>query len=265
MKPKTAIITGSATGLGYVTAIELARSGVNIAVNYKNSKEKADSLVALLQSDYGIKAVALQGDIAVSADARQVVAQARELLGTIDILVNNTGPFIRQHARLAEYSDEEWHHMIDGNLSSAFYMSRSVIPTMREKRWGRIINIGFDRAETAPGWIYRAAYAAAKTGLVSLTKTLAMEEAENGITVNMVCPGDIRGQWKEAGLELIKTMMKSYPCGTRPGTGEDIGRMIAFLCNEESDFITGAVVAVTGDVDVLSRHRKRSSGGEERR
>lgn len=255
MRGKSAIITGSATGLGYRTAIELARLGVNVAVNHVKSGEKAAALAALLQSQYGVKAVSVQGDVSQSSDAGQVAIRAGEALGTIDILINNAGPFIKRHVGLADTPEEEWRQMIDGNLSSAFYLSRLVIPGMRERGWGRIVNIGFEKAETAPGWIHHGAYAAAKTGLVSLTKTLAMEEAENGVTVNMVCPVDIKGAWKEAGLEEARAAAEGPVPVRRPGTGEDIGRTIAFLCGPDSDFITGAVIAVTGDTEVLARHR----------
>jgi 3-oxoacyl-[acyl-carrier protein] reductase len=117
-----------------------------------------------------------------------------------------------------------------------------------------MITIGFDRVETAPAWKFRSAYAAAKTGAASLTKTLAIEEAENGITVNMVCPGDIRGEYKEMKIKNVRDQSDiNNPIG-RPGTGEDIARVISFLCNEDSDFITGSVIPVTGGKDVLNKH-----------
>jgi 3-oxoacyl-[acyl-carrier protein] reductase len=120
---------------------------------------------------------------------------------------------------------------------------------MRNQKWGRIITIGYDRVETAPGWIYRSAFAAAKTGVASLTRTIAIEEAENGITANMVCPGDIINEWKESNIEdAIGTSRIG-----RKGTGEDIARVIAFLIDEKSDLITGSVIPVTGGLDVLGK------------
>jgi len=255
MRGKSAIVTGSATGLGYRTAIELARIGVNVAINHVHSKERAAALVEHLRARFGVDAVSVEGDVSQSTEAGRVVTGAMQALGEIDILVNNAGPFIRRPAKLAEYGEEEWRWMIDGNLSSAFFMSKLVIPGMRRRGWGRIVNIGFDRAETAPGWVCRAAYAAAKSGLVSLTKTVAMEEAENGITVNMVCPVDIEGAWKEASIEAARGAGKGIAHRRRPGTGEDIGRTIAFLCGRDSDFITGAVISVSGGMDVLFKHR----------
>ena len=220
-----------------------------------HSGERAAALVKHLKARFGVDAVSVEGDVSQSVGAGRVVTGAEQALGEIDILVNNAGPFIRRHAKLAEYGEEEWRQMIDGNLSSAFFMSRLVIPGMRARGWGRIVNIGFDRAETAPGWVSHAAYAAAKSGLVSLTRTVAMEEAEFGITANMVCPVDIVGSWKESSIEDARGSARGSAHCRRPGTGEDIGRTIAFLCGRDSDFITGAVISVTGDTDVLFKHR----------
>lgn len=122
--------------------------------------------------------------------------------------------------------------------------------------FGRIITYGFQDAEYTPGWVYRSAFSAAKVGLVSLTKTIALEEAEHGITANMVCPGNIVGEMKEAGIEEARMLRdQDTPIG-RSGTGEDIARLISFLCEENSDMITGSIISATGGLDVINRHRK---------
>jgi 3-oxoacyl-[acyl-carrier protein] reductase len=154
---------------------------------------------------------------------------------------------------MADYEVSEWDYLINGNLNSVFYLSNLLIPRMREKKWGRIITIGFDRVESAPGWIFRSAFAAGKAGLASLTKTIALEEAEHGITANMVCPGDIIGEWKEKAIvESLNEIDDSVPVG-RPGTGEDVSRVISFLADEKSSFITGSIIPVTGGKDVLGK------------
>ena len=154
---------------------------------------------------------------------------------------------------MSEYSIQEWQYMINGNLNSFFYLAQYILPYMRKQKWGRMITFGFDRSDTAPGWIYRSAFAAAKSGLTSLTKTLALEEAGNGITVNMICPGDIIPTWKEKSIEEAKVVQdESVPVG-RPGTGEDIARMVLFLSSDESSFITGSIIPVTGGKDVLGK------------
>ena len=254
---RAAIITGSATGLGVRTAVELALHGVSIGINYVQSKSEAEDLAAYLRSHFNVKAVTIQGNVAKSTEAGSVVKQFIREFGRVDILINNAGPFIHCRKKMADYSDMEWYQMIDGNLSSAFFMSRLVLPAMRERKWGRIINIGYDRCETAPGWVYRSAYAAAKTGLVALSRTLALEEAANGITVNVVCPGDIKVPWKDADIEQARVSANNQGAIERTGTGQDVGRVISFLCDQNSDYVTGAVISVNGNVDVLSRHRPK--------
>lgn len=250
---RVALITGSATGLGRRIAIELAKQSRDVAINYILSGDKARELGEVLRDNYQVEAIAVQGDVAKFSEARQAVQKTIDSLGPIDILVNNTGPYIFRRKAMVDHEIEEWHHMIDGNLSSAFYVSKLVIPQMRQNGWGRIINIGFGHAEMAPGWAFRSAYAAAKVGLVSLTRTLALEEARHGITVNMVCPGDIRGKWKEADIrESRENPEPAIPVGRR-ATGEDIARVVAFLCDEDSDFITGDIVSVTGAEYLLDR------------
>lgn len=253
MNKKTALITGAAKGIGKRTAYALAEAGFNITVNYCKSRQEAEQLVDDLNKRYPIAAVAVGGDITKPEDCRQLVAQTEARFGNVDVLIHNAGPFIKKRKKLVEYDELEWQYIVNGNLNSAFYLTKLILPGMRKKHWGRIITFGFDRVETAPGWIYRSAFAASKTGLASLTKTIALEEAENGITSNMICPGDITGEWKEKDIrDAIGVKDDSVPVG-RPGTGEDLARMVAFLCSEQSDFITGAVIPITGGKDVLGK------------
>ncbi|MBP2239449.1 3-oxoacyl-[acyl-carrier protein] reductase [Cytobacillus eiseniae] len=253
MREKTALITGGATGIGKRTAFLLAEKGIHLVINYRNSKDQAEMLVRELTEKFGTKNIAVQGDISNIEDCQQIASKAFSEFHTIDILIHNAGPYIHERKAMTEYSVENWNYIINGNLNAVFYLSKLLIPQMRKQNWGRIIMIGFDRVETAPGWIYRSAFAAAKSGSVSLMKTIALEEAENGITANMVCPGDITGEWKEKRInEAIVKRDKESPVG-RPGTGEDIARVIHFLVDEKSDFITGSVLSVTGGMDVLGK------------
>ncbi|MDQ0217925.1 SDR family oxidoreductase [Peribacillus cavernae] len=253
MKEKIAMITGGATGIGRKTAIMLAQSGISIAVTYRKSKSEAEVLINELQKLYGVNCIAVQGDAADEAECIQAVGTVLHTFGKIDILIHNAGPYIHERKTMIEYTSEEWNYLISGNLNGFFYMAKQVIPYMRSQKWGRIVTFGFERSDTAPGWIYRSAFAAAKSGLTSLTKTLALEEAQNGITVNMVCPGDIIGEWKESSIDAANQQKDAaVPIG-RPGTGEDLARVISFLCDEKSDFITGSVIPVTGGTDVLNK------------
>jgi 3-oxoacyl-[acyl-carrier protein] reductase len=251
---KTALITGGASGIGKRTAIQLAEKGYQLVINYRNSESEALSLVKQLNEYFGTKSIAVQGDIAIEEDCDRIVRDAFSAFSTIDVLIHNAGPYIHERKKLTEYSFEEWNYLLNGNLTAVFYLSKLIIPTMRKQNWGRIITLGYDRVETAPGWIYRSAFAAAKAGLASLTRTMAIEEADFGITVNMVCPGDITSEWKEKNIEeAIDAMNGSIG---RQGTGEDIARVIAFLTDEKSDYMTGSIIPVTGGVDVLGKVKK---------
>ncbi|QPC48383.1 SDR family oxidoreductase [Mangrovibacillus cuniculi] len=253
MNRRTAFITGGAKGLGKVTAERLAQEGYNVIVNYRNSKEEAQSLINQLRETYDIRAFSIKGDMTVKDDILHVVEEIKEQVGVIDVLVHNAGPYIKERKKLTDYTDDEWNELINGNLTSAFYLFREILPLMRKQNFGRVITFGYDRVDTTPGWIYRSAFASAKAGLASLTRTIALEEAEYGITCNMICPGDILPEWKESTISsAMEVDDKSIPVG-RPGTGEDIARVVSFLCNEAADFITGSIIPVTGGKDVLGK------------
>jgi 3-oxoacyl-[acyl-carrier protein] reductase len=247
---KTALITGSAKGLGKMTALTLAAMGCNIAVNYVRSVHEAQELVDTLIG-MGVKAAAIRGDVASAEDNRRLVEQAEREVGSIDILINNAGPFVRERRLFAEYSEEEVDNLIQGNFLGVLRLNRLVIPGMRSRGWGRIIHFGFGRSAEARGWPHRAVYAAAKVGLVSFTKTIAVEEAANGITVNMVCPGDIKGANKERSISEVGGLSDDESPHGRPGTGEDVARVIAFLCLNESDYVTGNIIDISGGFDPI--------------
>ncbi|WP_455662907.1 SDR family oxidoreductase [Pradoshia sp.] len=251
---RTALITGSASGLGRVAAERLAQDGYTIITTYLHSKERAEAFMHELAETYNISAYAFHYDASKREAHGNLLKECRQVSPQIDILVHNAGPYIQERRTMSEYTEEEWEYMIHGNLTSMFMLARRLIPGMRQNGWGRIITMGFDQSNTAPGWKYRSAFAAAKSGLTSLTKTLAIEEAEYGITVNMVCPGDIVHPYKEMSHPDRTVEIENVPVG-RPGTGADIARVISFLCEEDSDFITGAIIPVTGGQDVLSKYR----------
>ncbi|WP_442603326.1 SDR family oxidoreductase [Paenibacillus sp. KN14-4R] len=249
-KRTVALITGSSSGLGRTTAMALAHQGYDIAVNYVHSVDEAQLLVSQIQQ-VGVRAVAIQGDVTVIEDVQRLISRVQSSLGGIDILVNSAGPFVRERRLFAAYSLEEMDYLVRGNLLSVMQLDALVLPHMRENGWGRIIHFGFGHASEARGWPHRAVYAAAKVGLVSFTKTLAEEEAANGITVNMIAPGDIRGANKEKTIAEVEHVVDEETPRGRPGTGEDVARMISFLCLPQSDFITGNVIDITGGLDPI--------------
>lgn len=251
MKKKTVLITGGATGLGKKTAFQLAEQGYQLAINYRNSTQEAILLSKDIEEKFNSNIICIQGDVANQADCTRMVETVISEFTSLDVVIHNAGPYVRERKKMTEYSFDEWNYIVNGNLNAVFYLSKAIIPIMREQQWGRIITMGFERVDTTPGWVYRSAFAAAKTGLASLTKTIAIEEAANGITANMVCPGDITSHWKEKGIEEA-ILSESVPVG-RQGTGEDISRVISFLLDEKSDFITGSIIPVTGGMDVLGK------------
>lgn len=249
---KHAIITAGSKGLGKKVTEFFLKKGCTVTVNYYSDVNR----IELLKSEwkkYVNQIQFIQGDVTKKEDIVRIVNSAYEKFGRIDYLINNAGPYIFEKKKLVDYEDDEWYEMIEGNLSAVFHFAKLVVPIMRKQKFGRIITYGFQDAEHSPGWMYRGAFSAAKVGLVSLTKTIAKEEAEHGITANMVSPGDIKGAMKEVDIRVARTIQDpNTPIG-RPGTGEDIARLIGFLCEENSDMITGAVVSAAGGIHVANR------------
>ncbi|GLH64644.1 MULTISPECIES: SDR family oxidoreductase [Bacillaceae] len=248
-----ALITAGAKGLGRKVTELLLEKGYSVTVNYRSDETAVQSL----QEKYAHLKERLQfvrGDVTKKEDLSALVDAALDRFGRIDFLINNAGPYIFERKKLADYTEDEWYEMIEGNLSAVFHLLKKTIPVMRKQRFGRIITYGFQGAAGAPGWPNRSAFSAAKVGLVSLTKTIALEEAEYGITANMVCPGNIVGEMKEATIAYSRTIKDNETPIGRSGTGEDIARVVAFLCEEDSDMITGAIIDVTGGVNVIHRY-----------
>lgn len=251
-----AIITAGSKGLGKMAVERLLQMGHSVTVNYRSDENRINEL----QREWSLYKNRLQfvkGDITQKKDIIKIVDEAMTRFGRIDFLINNAGPFIFDRKNLSDYTDNEWCEIIDGNLNAVFHFVKLAIPVMRKQKFGRIITYGFQDANYAPGWIYRSAYSAAKTALVALTKSIAMEEAEHGITANMVCPGDIVGAMKEATIAFSRNNPDSRTPIGRSGTGEDIARVVSFLCEDDSDMITGSVISVTGGMNVLGRHQNK--------
>lgn len=249
-----AIVTAGTRGLGVQVTEALLKKGYSVTATYRRDVEAMKRLKERWK-EYEDRLQFVRADITKKDDIYRTVDQAYEKFARIDVLINNAGPYIFERKKLIDYDDDDWYEMIEGNLSAVYHLLKKVVPIMRKQRYGRIVTYGFQGASSAPGWIYRSAYAAAKVGLVSLMKTVSIEEAEYGITVNMVCPGNIAGEMKEATIaEARQFTDKETPIG-RSGTGEDIARAVLFLCDEDADMVTGSVLEVTGGVDVIHRYR----------
>lgn len=255
LKGRTALVTGSSKGLGKRTALQLAEQGCNILINYCESELEAHQVKHQIEQ-LGVKAITVQADIATNEGVAKLADEAERWAGGVDILVNNAGPFVRQRRLFSEYDEETIIRLLHGNLLSVMLLDHYLLPGMRERKWGRIIHFGFGHAGEARAWPHRAVYAAAKTGLVSFTKSLAVEEAPFGITVNLIGPGDIRGVNKERSIEEVEDEYDSESPIGRPGAGEDVARVILFLCEMKSAFLTGNVIDVTGGFDPIRANIK---------
>jgi len=237
-----ALITAGTKGLGEMVTRRLLEEGWHVTALHRSEPTFSHERLHLIRAD-----------VTNQEQLMEAVEQTMAVHGRIDALILNAGPYIFERKSLVEYSDEEWNEVVTGNLTASFWMLRKIIPIMRGQQYGRIITYGFPESASAPGWVERAAFAAAKSGMVSLTKSVALEEAEHGITVNMVNPGNIVGDNKSKRIEQAATDDQT-PVG-RTGVGEDIARAISFLLAEESGLITGAVLDVTGGVNVVHQSR----------
>ena len=246
---RVALVTTS-KGIGRAIARALASDGCDIAVAYNADRTAANACVAELKG-LGANAEAFQADVCRADQCQQLVDSVIARFERLDILVNAVGPFTRDRTLFGDYSVERIRNVLEGNLFSAMALDSLALPYLRAGKAGRIIHFGFGRAGETPAWPQRAVYAAAKAGLVSLTKSLSVEESRNLITVNMVCPGEIKGNAKEQLIAHARGLIDDENPGMRPGTGEDVARVVVFLCRAESDYITGTVIDVAGGLDPI--------------
>ncbi|WP_097461348.1 3-hydroxybutyrate dehydrogenase [Mangrovitalea sediminis] len=254
MNSDNVLITGSTSGIGLATARVLAGRGFNLMLNGLESGSEGDSLAQGLQREFGVKAAYCQADLSNVDQLNKLIDAAETSLGPIGILVNNAG--IQFTSSLAEFPVEKWNAIIAINLSAAFHTMKRLMPAMKDAGWGRVINIASVHGLVASP--QKAAYCAAKHGLVGLSKVAALEYAEYGVTVNCICPGwtetpilnhqfnefaKANGvSFEEAKRGLIKTKTP-YPELIKP---EAIGRMIQFLISDSADAITGASLPIDG-------------------
>jgi acetoacetyl-CoA reductase len=242
LKEAVVVVTGASRGLGRAIAEEVARGGAKVVVNYSRSKEPAEELVNEI-SENGGEAIAVQADVSDAEQAQNLIDQAIEEYGRIDVLVNNAG--INIDRTLKKLSVDDWDKVIQVDLNSAFYTVHAVLPHMTEQGGGKIINMSSFVGEA--GNIGQANYSAAKAGLLGFTKTAAKELARSGITVNAICPGFIETDMVASIPEDARNkLLKTVPLG-RFGQPEEIARAVCYLV-EDGDYITGQSLDINGGV-----------------
>jgi 3-oxoacyl-[acyl-carrier protein] reductase len=241
LEGKAALVTGASRGIGREIALELARQGANVAVNFSGSEAKANEVVDEIKA-LGREAFAVKCDVSNSGEVAEMVKGTIDRFGKLDILVNNAG--ITRDNLLMRMKEEEWDDVININLKGVFLCTKAVTRQMMKQRVGRIINIASIVGVSGnPG---QANYVAAKAGVIGLTKTTAKELASRNITVNAIAPGFITTDMTEKLPEDVKTeMLKLIPLA-RLGEPKDIAKITAFLASDESSYITGQTLHIDG-------------------
>lgn len=239
---KVALVTGAARGIGRAIAVDLAKEGANVIVNYRSRPDAAEEVVKVIK-EMGRKVVSVKADVAKEHEVKSMVDQAIETFGGIDILVNNAA--IHRGGRVQKLPTEDWDLVMNSILRGTFNCCRYVVPLMVEKNWGRIVNLS--SVAGVHGYPGDTAYGSAKAGLIGFTKSLAKEVAKKGITANVVIPGYLQTDMTSVlfdTAEKINYALQMIPLG-RPGKPEEVAELVSFLAFKGS-YITGSVIRVDG-------------------
>jgi 3-hydroxybutyrate dehydrogenase len=254
LKGKTALVTGSTSGIGLGLAEALAREGANIVLNGFGDGKEIAMIRQRLEAAHGVKVIYSPADMSKPAEIAQMVAMAEKEFGTVDILCNNAG--IQHVAPIDEFPIEKWDAIIAINLSATFHAIRAALPGMKRKKWGRIINTASAHALVASP--FKVAYVAAKHGIAGITKTVALEVATLGITVNAICPGYV---WTPLVEKQIPDTMKARNLtaeqvkrdvllAAQPTkefvTTEQVASLAVYLCSDGARNVTGALLSMDG-------------------
>ncbi|WP_368293275.1 3-oxoacyl-[acyl-carrier-protein] reductase [Dehalobacter sp. TBBPA1] len=241
LKGKTAVVTGASRGIGRAIALKLAEQGANIAVNYVSSEQEGLKLAQEIEN-LGGRALVLKADVSVFSEAEQLIAMAKAEFGTIDILVNNAG--ITRDGLLMRMSEDDFDRVVEVDLKGVFNCTRHAVPIMVKQRSGRIVNI-----TSVVGILGNAGqvnYAAAKAGVIGLTKSLAKEIGSRNITVNAVAPGFIETDMTSGLSDKVRELTKESIALKRFGKPENIADTVLFLASDAGEYITGQVISVDG-------------------
>jgi 3-oxoacyl-[acyl-carrier protein] reductase len=243
LKGRVALVTGSSRGLGKTIALGLAREGADVGINCSRQEglKEAEIICEQIRA-MGARSVAVAADVSNARQATELVERVADEFGSIDILVNNAG--VADDSLLVRMTDEQWARVLDVNLTGVFFCSRAAARRMTKQRWGRIINIS--SAAGLMGNIGQANYAAAKAGVVGLTKACARELAQWGVLVNAVAPGFIEGGMTRQADEKVKSRWREMVPLGRLGSEDEVAAVVVFLASDAAAYMTGQVISVDG-------------------
>lgn len=240
LQGRVALVTGSTRGLGRHLALALAGQGADVFIHGRRSSPAAEQAVAEARA-LGARSRLVTGDVRQWHQVRELMSTVAAEYGRLDILINNVGDFLFKP--LLRLTVEEWRDMIDSNLHSAFYGCKAALPTMVQQGWGRIINVGVANADRIHAYAGAAAYAIAKSGVQILTRSLAVEVAAQGVTVNLVSPGLMESS---ALTDEVRTRQIHAVPMKRLGLATDLTSAVLYLLSDEAEYITGADITVSG-------------------
>ncbi|MGE3960275.1 MAG: 3-oxoacyl-ACP reductase family protein [Dehalococcoidia bacterium] len=241
LEGQVAVVTGGSRGIGRACAIALAKEGANVVINYTSNEDAAKATAAECEKA-GVKTLVVKADVSEADEAQSLIKAAEETFGKVDILINNAG--INRDKTIQRMTVEDWDDVIETDLSSIFYLTNAALGGMRERNYGRIVNMSSVIGQM--GNIGQANYSAAKAGMIAFTKTAAKELARFGITVNAVCPGFVETDMVAALSDEIKeNLIKQIPLG-RFGTAEEVAETVAFICKPSGAWYTGAQFSMNG-------------------
>lgn len=241
---KVALVTGASSGIGRATAREFAKAGAKVVVHYNVSREDAEAVVDAITEEGG-EAIALKADVSKKKEVEALVKATLDRFGTIDILINNAGALIKRE-NLEDMEEALWDEVMDVNLKSIFLVSQAVIPIMKEKRYGKIINLTSIAARVGGG-VGAGHYSASKGGILTLSKNMAKELAPHNIIVNAISPGIIDTRFHERfTTPEIFNKFREAVILKRAGTAEEVAWPILFLCSEYAAYIVGETIEING-------------------
>src|SRR3954452_5928190 len=254
LKGKSAVVTGSTSGIGLAIARAFAKEGCNLTINGFGDKIAIEKERAGIETEFGVKAIYSGADMTKPAEIADMVKTTEKAFGSVDVLINNAG--IQFVAKVEDFPIEKWDAVIATNLSAAFHTARVALPGMKSRKWGRIINIASAHGLVASA--EKAAYVAAKHGIIGLTKVIAIETANDGVTCNAICPGwvltplvqqQVEARAKAANMSVDaakEEMLREKQPMLQFTTPEKIGALAVFLCSDGASTMTGASMSIDG-------------------